>query len=401
MNILRNAVWFGSLIFVALLVATIMDTRVLADDADGNGGQANVEGASAEDAGEDAPEDQDGAKADSTTTDNDYEEKEEGAVSARLGEDVVLEDRFFRRPRDFFMRSAGGERFQQHYERFNHHQENVPTEAMSPAEAQAYQAQRLQVRPVYDLVGYEAGAQSVRVWIPEGFDEEEIAEWGLFLYVSSDDAPDVPADLRDILTEHKMIFAAPNGAGKDKPDVLRIALILDTLNLMQTTYRRMHRRKTMVYGEGEAGQMALLAVMNFPDRFKNCAVVPVDTSLTMTLRYQAGSFERVGRLGTTQTIPYYHPIAAPYLSPTEYRKMRGVTVLSVLTSRSAINDHYARIMDWAELSGDRRFRPFWYPDGLTAEGMGVLLQALEGRRQVLDTDAIPEELLPVLETDRR
>lgn len=396
----RRPAYFPGTVLVAFLAALFlcglpMRSPLLAEEPDAEApAEADAEActeADAEGSGDSGYE----------ATDAEPVEEEKKPVPARLGEDVPLQERFFPRPRDFFLRSVAGERFQLHYERFDTHHEYVPTEPMDYAERRAYEEARTEKRPVFETVGYEPGAHSVRVWIPEGFDEAEIGDWGLFLYVSSDDAPDVPARFRDILTEHKLIFASPNGAGQDKPDVLRISLLLDTLKLMQTTYPRMQRRKTLVYGEGEAGQMALLTVMNFPDRFRNCAVVPVDTSLTMTNRYQAGTIQRTGRTGVEQTVSYFHPINAPYFSPTEYRKMSGVTFLYVLTNRRAIQQHYARIMDWVELSGERRFRPFWYPDGLTTEGMGVLLQALDGRRQVLDKDSIPEEMRPQLESDRR
>lgn len=397
----RKTVWLLSTMIAAFLVGMLAAPAVSGEDGDADGAEVEAEadpaaegaeGAKGEEAGDASSRSEEGDSEGSGKAD---------AVSGRLGKDVPLQDRFFRRPRDFFMRSVAGDRFQTHYERFDKHQENIPTEGMSPSDAHIFQTQRLRKRPVYDIVGYSAEDASVRVWIPEGFDEEEIGEWGLFLYVSSENEPDVPERLRGILTEHKLIFASPNGAGADKPDVLRISLVLDTLKLMQDSYRRMHRRKTVVYGEGEAGQIALLSVMNFPDRFANCAVIPVDTSLTMTLRYQAGTTTRLTRTGTEQAFPYYYPVSAPYLSPTEYRKMNRVTFLYVLTNRKALNDHYPRIMDWVELTVDRRFRPFWYPGGLTSEGMGVLLQALEGRRQVLNQDSVPEDIRPELESDRR
>ena len=107
-----------------------------------------------------------------------------------------------------------------------------------------------------DLFDYEISKQSAFVYIPKSYAPK--TPHGILLHIGEEESGSLPAGWDEVLTEHKLIYASPNKAGRVEVDAMRIALALDTIETLREEYA-VDKDRIILSGCQTGGAVALIA----------------------------------------------------------------------------------------------------------------------------------------------
>lgn len=307
----------------------------------------------------------------------DTEAAKEPVIGAADGTVIQLTERPFRRSKDFFRKIRWGDKLLQYYKTTPISSQRRPRALLTTEERRAMT--QLELDPM-EQIDYDVKTKSATVYVPDGFDpESRKREYGILVYLPTEAKPTFPRAWAELMKEKKMIWAAPHDAGTGVPDIVRMALVRDVVATLQEHYK-LDEKRTVLMGEDEAAQVALLTAFNFSDDMRGGGVIAVNQTLIVGWRHVAGHVEkttdkkdRMGR-ATTESIPVYHELNAPYMEQEDLDRLkkRKVRIAFACTGGEGTKRIIQHWQDWGNFVGASR-RAFWVPGKLGPEQLGVMI----------------------------
>jgi predicted esterase len=114
------------------------------------------------------------------------------------------------------------------------------------------------------MPGYDITKERFRILVPEGYSTQ--TNWGLFVWVSPGDSPDIPADWEGALARQRLLFIGAYNGGNGRSAFDRFRLAVDaSLNMRQRF--RIDPKRIYVSGFSGGGRVASMLGVAYADIF--------------------------------------------------------------------------------------------------------------------------------------
>ncbi len=303
---------------------------------------------------------------------------------------MSLTVRAFKRPKAMFNKAKRGKYMLRYYEINQISNNVVPREELSDDE----KGRRPEHDPIRQLA-YAIKEQSALVYLPADFkmtmsDEEleneakeGLPAWSAFVHLQSGEKAAMPPAFQGVLNGMRMIYAAPNAAGEGVPDTVRMLLVFDTLATLHEKYPHLDSKRTVILGLGEAGVVAQLMAVSYPEYYADGGVI-CDKSLIIGSRHTAGRKEERD---------YYYPVNAPWVDPSQWKRIRkhDVRFAFAFTDKRSIEHLQEHWRDW-ETIPHVELHPFFIGQKeIAADRLKIMLEFVLGKKTPGDALAPPED----------